>query len=60
MGSLSLIIVLILVVWIIVLAPMLSGGVKKIRRSGEVRATRRRACCTKAVANPWSRAAARS
>lgn len=35
MGSLSLIIVLILVVWIIVLAPMLSGGVKKIRRSGE-------------------------
>ena len=35
MGSLSLIIVLILVVWIIVLAPMLSGSVKKIRRSGE-------------------------
>lgn len=35
MGSLSLIIVLILIVWIIVLAPMLSGGVKKIRRSGE-------------------------
>lgn len=35
MGSLSLIIVLILVVWVIVLAPMLSGGVKKIRRSGE-------------------------
>ncbi|WP_291313503.1 gephyrin-like molybdotransferase receptor GlpR [Corynebacterium sp. UBA2622] len=35
MGSLSLIIVLIIVVWVIVLAPMVMGNNKPIRRSGE-------------------------
>lgn len=35
MGSLSLIILLIIVVWVIVLAPMLFGNNKPIRRSGE-------------------------
>ncbi|CAM4186145.1 MULTISPECIES: divisome protein SepX/GlpR [Corynebacterium] len=35
MGSPSLILVLILVVWVIVLAPMMLGNTKKIRRSGE-------------------------
>ncbi|MBL7285471.1 hypothetical protein FPH17_04590 [Corynebacterium godavarianum] len=35
MGSPSLILVLILVVWVIVLAPMMLGSTKKIRRSGE-------------------------
>ncbi|WKD58030.1 hypothetical protein CAPI_07465 [Corynebacterium capitovis DSM 44611] len=35
MGSLSLIIVLIIIVWVIVLAPMVLGNSKPIRRSGE-------------------------
>lgn len=35
MGSLSLIVVLIIVVWVIVLAPMVMGNNKPIRRSGE-------------------------